>query len=360
MREVAADRVLRAQPMSLQDELAERFSCTADGMYVSGASGYWSNLTLDENTRLLEALHSKPAREALVEQQPWLEDIVYSPKRPAGLELLRLTGTETCIDYGCMWGALTIPLARRTRFVLGIDQTLVSLAFVQARLQESRCGNVALLQHDIRAMPLLSHKVDIAVVNGVLEWIPEQGAIALKTYYAQRQTRAYSGKPHTHQLSFLKRVYENLAEGGKLYLAIENRYDLNAFFGARDPHAGLLFTSFAPRALASLLSQVQLGRPYVNWLYSFKGLSRLLTASGFAEVELYMCFPDYRYPERIIPFAHSLRDFRPTISRTNSRGEKSLKRRLARAGEYIAFRWLGLKWFAPSIIAIARKGDALG
>lgn len=327
----------------------------AHGIYASGASGYWSNLTLDENKRLIETLRSKSAREALVEHQAWLEAIIYSPKRPAGLELLQLTGEETCIDYGCMWGALTIPLAQRTRFVLGVDQTADSLVFLQARLKESRCSNVALLKHDMRSMPLLSNKVDIAVVNGVLEWIPEQGDIELKTYYARRQKKKYAGNPGEHQKSFLRRVCENLTGRGKLYLAIENRYDLNAFFGAKDPHTGLLFTSFAPRALANLLSNVQLGRPYVNWLYSFKGLHRLLTESGFSAVDLYMCFPNYRYPERIIPFDRSLREFRPTISRTNARGEKSLKRQLARAGEYLAFRWLGLKWFAPSIIAIAHK-----
>ena len=344
-----------AQPMSLKDELDDRFTRTSDGMYASEVSGYWSNLALDENAQLLQGLNDKPAREALLEHQPGLEDIIYSPKRQAGLELLGLTGEETCIDYGCMWGALTIPLAQRTRYVLGVDQTSESLAFLQARLKESRCDNVALLNHDVRSIPILSNKADVAVVNGVLEWIPEQGVVELKTYFAQRQKRTYAGDPRAHQKSFLEKVHANLREEGKLYLAIENRYDLNAFFGARDPHTGLLFTSFVPRTVASLLSRLQLGRPYVNWLYSFRGLRRLLMDSGFSRADLYMCFPDYRYPERIIPFDHSLQNFRPTISRMNSRGQKSLKRQLARAGEYLAFRWLRLKWLAPSIIAIAHK-----
>ena len=349
------DRAITAQPMSLQDELDDRFTRTSDGIYVSELGGYWSNLALEENARLLQALKDKSAREALLEHQPSLEEIIYSPKRQAGLELLGLTGEETCIDYGCMWGALTIPLAQRTRYVIGVDQTLESLAFLQARLKESQCDNVALLNHDVRSMPILLNKVDVAVVNGVLEWIPEQGVVELKTYFAQRQMKAYSGDPQAHQKSFLERVHANLGEKGKLYLAIENRYDLNAFFGARDPHTGLLFTSFAPRAFANLLSRLQLGRPYVNWLYSFGGLRRLLLHSGFSSVDLYMCFPDYRYPGRIIPFDQSLQRFRPTISRIDSRGRRSLKRQFARAAEYLAFRWLRLKWLAPSIIAIAHK-----
>jgi len=355
MGNVEAFSAPSALSMNLQDELEERFVRTAEGIYASDPCGYWSNLTLEENTRLVQALKDKPAREALRERQPWLEDIIYSPKRQAGLELLGLNGDEICIDYGCMWGALTIPLAQRTRFVLGIDQTHESLAFLQARLKESRCENVALLRHDIRSMPLLSNKVDVAVVNGVLEWIPEQGVIELKQYYARRQTKQYEGNPRERQQAFLTRVCKNLTERGKLYLAIENRYDLNTFFGAKDPHTGLLFTSFAPRAVADFISKVRLGRPYVNWLYSFKELSRLLIESGFSAVDLHMCFPDYRYPERIIPLDQSLRNFHPTISRINARGEKSLKRQLARAGEYVVFRWLRLKQCAPSIVAIAYK-----
>ena len=52
------------------------------------------------------------------------------------LDLIQLHGDEVCIDYGCMWGALTVPLALRTRFVLGVDQTLESLQFLKARLRQ--------------------------------------------------------------------------------------------------------------------------------------------------------------------------------------------------------------------------------
>ena len=68
-----------------------------------------------------------------------------------------------------------------------------------------------------------------------------------------------------------------------------------------------------------------------------------------------MRFPDYRFPERIIPLGESLGDFRPTISPTNARGRRSLKRRVARVLEYIAFRQLRMSRLAPSIVAIAFK-----
>jgi len=328
---------------TLLSEMENRFRVNADGIFEAGNTNYWSNLNKEENKELIEALKSKPARQALREKQPWLENVIYSPKRQAGLELLELTGEETCIDYGCMWGALTIPLAQRTRFVLGIDQTLDSLRFLKARTLESGCGNVALLNADLKSMPILSHKAHVAIVNGVLEWIPESGTVELKKFHGHRAERTYQGSPRDHQKSFLIRVRENLVPGGKLYLAIENRYAYDMFLGAKDPHNSLRFTTILPRKMAGLLSRFQLKRPYVNWLYSFKELEKLLIEAGFSSVDSYLCFPDYRFPERIVPYSNDLADFDPFRgSATRQKLEKAL------------FKIMRLRWLARSIIAIAR------
>jgi SAM-dependent methyltransferase len=327
------------------------------GIFDAAGDGYWSNLTQDENKSLMDALRVGPARGALLKHQPWLEDVIYSPKRQAGLELLQLRGDEVCIDYGCMWGALTVPLALRTKFVLGIDQTLESLQFLQARLKEEGIDNVALLRNDLRKMPSFpeSARVDVAVVNGVLEWIPEVGRIDLKTYYGKRQAKDYSGHPGEQQESFLRQVHRNLNENGKLYFAIENRFDFKMFLGAKDPHSNTLLTSVVPRKMADWISRVKLGRPYVNWIYSFGGVSALLKRAGFSKVDLFMCFPDYRFPESIIPYGRSLNDFRLTISRKNSQGKTTFKRALARAAEFVVFKMLRAKALAPSIVALGHK-----
>jgi SAM-dependent methyltransferase len=344
-----------SEPSQLASELKQKFQQDSDGIFISECNGYWSNLDKAENRILIDTLKEKPAKAALRQHYPTLEDIIYSPKRQAGLELLRLNGDETCIDYGCMWGALTIPLAKRTKYVLGIDQTLDSLRFLKARTIEENVPNIDLLHHDIREMPILSHKADVAVVNGVLEWVPEYGDIELKSYYGRRRQKRYAANPLCQQRDFLERVLSNLKEGGRLYLAIENRYDFKMFCGAKDPHANLLFTTILPRKASDLISRVALNRPYVNWNYSFDGIHRLLKAAGFSEVERYMCFPDYRYPERIIPYDNGLAAFEPTISARNFQGRRTLKRILARAAERLLFSVLRLKFIAPSIIAIAYK-----
>jgi len=343
--------------MALLDLLKSYYEMSDDGFFVADIEGYWSNLTKAENKLMVESLSHSTAREVLLKHQPWLESVIYSPKRQAGLELLQLRGDEVCIDYGCMWGALTIPLALRTKFVLGVDQTMESLQFLKARLRDEEVDNIALLRNDLRKMPIFPEqaRVDVAVVNGVLEWIPEVGDIELKTYYGKHHAKAYSGHPEEQQISFLHRVHQNLNEKGKLYLAIENRFDFKMFLGIKDPHSNTLFTTVFPRKVANWISLAKLGRPYINWTYSFSGIVSLLKKTGFSNVELYMCFPDYRFPESIIPYNSSFDNYRPTISRRNADGKITIKRTGGHLAELVAFKVLKAKALAPSIIAIGYK-----
>jgi 2-polyprenyl-3-methyl-5-hydroxy-6-metoxy-1,4-benzoquinol methylase len=348
------DKIEKA-PADFRQELQCSYRKITENIFVSDKEGYWSNLDKHESRHLADVSEKTVTRDAVRAHYPYLFNIIFSPKRQAGLELLNLSGKESCIDYGCMWGAITIPLAKRCNYVLGVDQTLDSLRFLGARAKEGKLDNIDLLCCNLKNLKNFKNQFDIAIVNGVLEWIPEDGDIELKNYYGQYRPKLYTGNPGGQQLNFLKTVHQNLNAGGKLYLAIENRFDFKVFFGAREPHSNLFFVSFVPRKMADWISMMKLGRPYTNWLYSFRGIESLLLESGFSKIELYMCFPDYRYPERIIAYDGSLRNFTPTISLRNDVGRKSYKRFLARIGEFIFFKILRLKFFAPSIIAIGYK-----
>ena len=343
--------------MEILTFIKSQYHVNEEGIFFSDNNGYWSNLNKEENKVLIESLQHSSAREALREHQAWLEDVIYSPKRQAGLEILQLRGDEVCIDYGCMWGALTVPLAKRTKFVLGIDQTLESLQFLKARLRDEGVDNVALLRTDLRKMPVFPDqvRVDVAVVNGVLEWIPEVGDIELNTYYGKHYKKAYSGHPGEQQESFLRSVHQNLNRKGKLYLAIENRFDFKMFLGLKDPHSNTLFTSVLPRKVANWISLAKLGRPYINWTYSFGGIARLLKKVGFSKVELNMSSPDYRFPESIIPYNCPLDNYRLTIARRNANGKITIKRTGGYIAERVTFRVPKAKSLAPSIIAIGYK-----
>jgi len=344
--------------MEILNLLKSRYQVGEEGIFYSDNNGYWLNSNKEENKILLESLQHYPAKEVLVKYRAWLENVIYSPKREAGLELLQLSGDEFCIDYGCTWGTLTIPLAKRVKFVLGIGQTFDSLRFLDARMKEERLSNIALLCHDIRKMPVLPDNVraDIAVVNGVLEWVPEEGPIELKNYFERYNAKKYSDHPGYQQEFFLKQICQNLQSHGKLYLAIENRFDFKTFLGVRDPHVDIPFVSFLPRKIADLVSWAKSGRPYVNWLYSFNGIDSLLKRVGFSKVDLYMCFPDYRFPERIIPYANPL-DNDPVlmISTRNAIGKRIFKKVLGKSLQMVAYKLFKANFFSPSIIAIGYK-----
>src|ERR1019366_9330709 len=117
----------------------------------------------------------------------------------------------------------------------------------------------------------------------------------------------------------------------------------------------LFLTSVLPRVLADTVSRAVLGRPYVNWIYSFPGLRKLLLEAGFSSVALHACFPDYRYPEWIAPYAEGIRKAPCLIPRLNERRKTSLKRLAAHGVERMVLRLFHAAFFSPSIIAIAQR-----
>jgi hypothetical protein len=350
--------------MNIRSELEKHYIKIEENLFSSREEGYWSNLSKNESRSLVSSLTNIKTRDAINKFYPSLFDIIFSPKREAGLELLNLSGHEYCVDYGCMWGALTIPLAKRCDYVLGIDQTMDSLRFLKIRAKEEELYNIDLLCTNIKKINIFQNKFDIAIVNGVLEWIPEDGSIELKTYFGKFKRKKYKTSPIHQQVDFLNKLRENLSENGKLYLAIENRFDYKMFLGCRDPHTNLLFVSILPRKVSDFISLIVLGRPYVNWLYSFGGIKALLEESGFSKIQLYMCFPDYRFPEHIIPFSGNFENFNPSIHLWNSDNSsenmtkkylKYIKRIVSKIAQILIFKTLKLKIFASSIIAIAQK-----
>ncbi len=325
--------------------LKQSFTSISEHLFTAAKQGYWSNLDRKENDQLIESLKTLSTRDAIRKHHPRLFDVIFSEDRFKGVNILELKGTERCVDFGCMWGALTVPLAKKAAYVLGVDQTLDSLRFLDKRMKEQEISNYGLLCSDLRTLPDFTQKFDVAIVNGVLEWIPEQGDIQLSSYFGKVSAKQYSESPIEAQRKFLAYVWRNLAPGGRLYLAIENRFDYHHFFGIRDPHAGLPWLPILPRPLASALSQLQLKRPYVNWIYSFAQMQKLLGSAGFSAVDKYVCFPDYRFPEYIAPFEQRLKDFQLV-------GAKSLKKKLVQTA---LFKTLKLSELAPSIIMVAKK-----
>jgi cyclopropane fatty-acyl-phospholipid synthase-like methyltransferase len=316
--------------------------------------GYWSNLSKEQNSDLISMISKYSTNESIEKIKPLMYEVIFSDKRAAALELLQLTGEEMVVDLGCMWGALTIPLAKQSKYVLGIDQTIESLIFSEARAVEENLNNIKFLCGNLRDIHLPSTTFDAAIVNGVLEWIPEIDSVVVDEIWYQSKKRSSFGNPGVMQKEFLKNVHNGLIPGGKLFLAIENRYDYKMFCGIRDPHAGTLFTTIFPRFIANILSKLQKKREYRPWLYSFSEIKNLVLDVGFSNVELYACWPDYRFPEHINVYGEKNKYFSPA-SAYKPNGKIGFKKIIANRIEWILFKLFNFQFFAPSIIVIATK-----
>ena len=328
-----------------------RYEKNYSGIFKSGNSGYWSNLDKQENKVFIDLLQDLTPLDTVRKMIPHQEEHIFSEKREAALELLDIKEGSVCIDYGCMWGVLSVGLAKRGAVVVAIDQTEESLEFLNARKKHDKLDSIIIVQDDIRKVNLNDFS-DYAIVNGVLEWIPEFGEIELKQYTGKRKAKEYPTiSPQEIQTNFLKQVCKNLKGNGELLLAIENRYDYTQFIGKKDPHVNLFLTSILPRPLSNLISKLVLKRPYVNYIYSFQGLKKLILESGFREVELYTVFPHYHMPELILPYKKGIEKYRKYYS---IRGA-SWKRKIVYLIEFILMKYLKAIFFAPAIIVVAKK-----
>jgi SAM-dependent methyltransferase len=91
----------------------------------------------------------------------------------------------------------------------------------------------------------------------------------------------------------LKRAKSYLKPGGKLIIAIENKYGIKYWAGAREDHTGNLMDGI-------------MGYSGVDRVRTFskEGLEALLKKGGFSKLEFYYPLPDYKLPTEIYSQKH--------------------------------------------------------
>lgn len=325
------------------------------GIWFGETGNYWSNLNIDENRQYLQDLNNFGSKKMVEHYFPEYKDVIFSPKRSAGLTLLDLNPGDVVVDAGCMWGALTIPLARAECNVIAIEQTYESIALLKKRLDEENLDNVNLICADLKKINFQAGSFDKFILNGVLEWIPEIENIELKKFYGKKillRADNDSKSPGKIQIEFLRNTFSGLRNGGSLYLAIENRYDILNFIGQPDAHCNIRFITIMPRWIQNFISNLLLGRPYKNWIYSPKEMKKILQDIGFSQINIHYAFPDYRFPEYILTEKGMVHFMKYNNSRRGTR----IIRRVFNLVTDLVCRKLKLVFFAPALIIIAKKG----
>lgn len=173
------------------------------------------------------------------------------------------------LELGCGCGAITRFLGEAGADVLALEGS-----FRRASIAAARCEgleNVTVLCDKILEAPIQSQKFDVVTLIGVLE-------------YARMFSESEDPIAET-----LRMARSLLNPGGCLLLAIENRFGLKYFAGAREDHLG------------TAMDGIEGGyRPKGPVTFSRKVLERYLKECGFAQSELHLPLPDYKLPRAMI------------------------------------------------------------
>ena len=190
-----------------------------------------------------------------------------SPERRNLLEWFPFKKDSSLLEVGAGCGALTGLFAERTAKVTAVELSLRRSRIIAARYPKS--VNIEVMAGNISDLELGS-KYDCVTLVGVLEY-----------------ARSFVKGPAPAR-NLLARCASLLAPGGALLVAVENKFGLKYFAGAREDHSGRSFES---------IEGYRPDSPAETW--SRDELEELLESSGFGRLDFYYPYPDYKLPEEV-------------------------------------------------------------
>ncbi|MHA0856177.1 class I SAM-dependent methyltransferase [Paenibacillus sp. CMAA1364] len=191
-----------------------------------------------------------------------------SPTRRNLLEWMEFSQGSKTLEIGAGCGALTGLLCEKSSQVTSIELSLQRAKILAER--HKNCDNLEVIVGNLNDVPLADNTYDYVSLIGVLE-------------YAEQFTQG--SKPFS---TFLGKIFNTLAPKGTLILAIENKFGLKYWAGAREDHTGIFFDGLEgyPRdAKAKTFGKIE--------------LEDLLYSCGFSKLEFHYPFPDYKMPKQV-------------------------------------------------------------
>ena len=251
--------------------------------------------TKEENIRsIIKTIKSgTPWKQAVREKfkinNPWLYDIVTSPKRTKFLDEFIKPNNLQILDIGAGWGQFTLSLAKQNQ-ICSLEPTPERLDFIRAASeQEMVSKNISFIGADYLDIKF-ENKFDLVLSIGVLEWV---GAFR-------------SGKePEVLQLEFLQKIKSELKEDGKLIIGIENRLGLKYLMGAPDDHIGHPNITIHQKEIAKKQYKEKTNQELRTLTHSMHEYKEMLQNAGFNNISFYTSNPDYKLPIKIFPIKDS-------------------------------------------------------
>ena len=245
----------------------------------------------DIEDRLLEIAENNSETELekrIAEEKDWAVLYHFSDIRRNILEWYDMKEGATVLEIGSGCGAVTGVLADKAASVTCID-----LSKKRSLINANRNGdkkNITIYVGNFKDIKL-EQKFDYVTLIGVLEY---------SIYYVGGENPF---------MEMLERAKDYLAPGGKLIIAIENKYGLKYWAGAAEDHTGKRFDGIIGYAGVDRVRT-----------FSRQKLEEMLKDTGFTDTAFYYPVPDYKMPVEIysdkrLPKKGSIKDISPNYDR---------------------------------------------
>ena len=211
--------------------------------------------------------NGKDVEEVLRNDMRWPILYQLSPERQNIVLPMDLRASDSLLEVGAGMGAITGALARRVRNVDCVD--LSSRRSLANAWRNKDFDNITIYTGNFQKMEL-EGTYDVATLIGVLE-------------YAQM---FFHGEASPDK-AMLKKVWNLLKPGGRLYIAIENRLGMKYFAGAVEDHFGSTYVGITGYSTSGART------------YSRSELWALLRDMGWGDIYFYYPYPDYKLPSVI-------------------------------------------------------------
>ena len=230
-----------------------------------GEDYYCDGSVEDEILEIVKKYSTVEYDRVIAERKSW--PILYhlSALRENIVDFLPIKKTDKVLEVGSGCGAITGALSRKAGSVTCVDLSKKRSLINAYRHSESEnvtihVGNFTDVEPDLPA------DYDYICLIGVFE-------------YGQ----AYIGGSTPYE-DFLKILQKHLAPGGRIVIAIENKYGLKYFAGCKEDHLGDWFSGIENYPNGGVVRT-----------FSRKKLEKIFDACGVGERSFYYPYPDYKF-----------------------------------------------------------------
>ena len=240
----------------------------------SGVDLYSDGAVEDELLDIVKSHEASEFSSIILERKSWPVLYHLSGFRKNIIEWLPMEKTDSVLEIGSGCGAITGCLADKAGKVTCIELS-EKRSLINAYRNKEKSNIEILLGNFEEVEQTLNEQYDYITLIGVLEY-----------------GEAYISGERPYE-RFLMAVKRHLKPGGKLIIAIENKFGLKYWAGCKEDHTGLFFESIE-------------GYTKTKGVKTFSKceLEQLIRKAGFSDFTFYYPYPDYKLPMAIYSDAY--------------------------------------------------------